>query len=87
MTSKLAATVAAGALALGILVGAAGTALVHDAARPTTGMGDMGDMGDMGQMMEMMDDGRMMDGGMMPGASSARPRTRAITEPTSERPR
>ena len=60
MTNKLAGALAAGALTIGILVGAAGTVLVHDATRPAMGMGDMT------QMMEMMDSG-MMDGGMMDG--------------------
>ena len=64
MTTKLAAAFAAGALAVGILVGAAGTVVVHDAARPALAMGDMA------QMHEMMSgmDGSMMDGSM-PSAS------------------
>ena len=34
MTTKLAGALVAGALAVGIMVGAAGTVLVHDATRP-----------------------------------------------------
>jgi hypothetical protein len=66
MTTRLAAAVAAGTLAVGILVGAAGTVLVHDATRPTMGMGDMAQMH---QMMSGMG-GSMMDGSMM-GAPDA----------------
>ena len=59
MTNKFAGALAAGALTVGILVGAAGTVLIQDATGPAMGMGDMT------QMMEMM------DGGMMDGASIA----------------
>jgi hypothetical protein len=61
MTTRLTGALAAGALAVGILVGAAGTVLVHDATRPTMGMGDMAQMG---QMMDMM--GGSMMGGVDP---------------------
>ncbi|HEX6140985.1 MAG TPA: hypothetical protein VF013_11080 [Candidatus Limnocylindria bacterium] len=65
MTTKLAAALAAAALAVGILVGAAGTVLVHDATRPTMGMAGMAGM------HQMMNGGTgpMMDGPMGPGAS------------------
>jgi hypothetical protein len=53
MTKKFASALAAGALAVGIVVGAAGTVVVHDATRPAMGMGDMT------QMMGMMDGGMM----------------------------
>lgn len=66
ITSKMTAAFAAGALAVGILVGAAGTVLVHDAARPDMGMGDMAQMH---QMVSGMG-GSMMDGDMM-GAPAA----------------
>lgn len=62
MTTKLASALAAGALAIGILVGAAGTVLVHDTSGPAMGMGDMG------QMHEMMS-GTMGEAGMGPAAS------------------
>jgi hypothetical protein len=65
MTTKLAGALAAGALAVGILVGAAGTVLVHDTTRPTMGMGDMTQMQ---QMMDMMGGGMMGDGMMGDGA-------------------
>jgi hypothetical protein len=58
MTNKVAGALAAGALAVGVLVGAAGTVLVHDATGPAMGMNGMT------QMMEMMDGGRMGDGMM-----------------------
>jgi len=54
MTTKLVGAAAAATLAIGILVGAAGTVLVHDTSRPSMAMSHMGDMGDMGQMHEMM---------------------------------
>ena len=57
MTNKFPGAWAAGALTVGILVGAAGTVLVQDATRPAMGMGDMT------QMMEMMGGG-VMDGAM-----------------------
>lgn len=70
MTTKLAGALTAGALAVGILVGAAGTVLVHDVTGPAMGMGDMN------QMMEMMGGGMMdngmMDNGMMDGTSVGR---------------
>lgn len=64
MTTRLAATFAAVALTVGILVGAAGTVLIHDATRPATGMGDMAVMR---SMMSGMD-GSMMDGSLGPGS-------------------
>jgi hypothetical protein len=63
MTTKLTGALAAGALAVGILVGAAGTVLVHDATRPSMGMGDMSQMQ---QMMDMMGGGMMGDAAEMP---------------------
>lgn len=71
MTTKLTGALAAGALAVGILVGAAGTVLVHDATRPTIGMGDMGQMQ---QMMDMMGGSMMGDAADMPmsGVDTAR---------------
>lgn len=65
MTTKLAAALAAAALAVGILVGAAGSVLVHDATRPTI---DMAGMAGMHQVMGGTT-GPMMDGPMGPGAS------------------
>ena len=67
MTTKLAGALAAGTLAIGILVGAAGTVLVHDATGASMAMGDMGDMGDMDQMHQMMS--TMGGSNMGPGAS------------------
>ena len=55
MTNKFAGALAAGALTVGILVGAAGTVLIQDATGPAMGMGNMT------QMMEMMGGG-VMDG-------------------------
>lgn len=63
MTTQRTGALAAGALAVGILVGAAGTVLVHDATRPTMGMGDMGQMQ---QVMDMMGGGMMGEGANMP---------------------
>lgn len=60
MSTKLTGALAAGALAVGILVGAAGTVLVHDATSPTMGMADMT------QMQRMMN---MMEGGMRGGGT------------------
>jgi len=75
MTTKLTGALVAGALAVGILVGAAGTVLVHDARPSMNMMGDssqmmgdssqmMGDssqmMGDSSQMMNMMGDSSQM---------------------------
>lgn len=58
MTTKLAGALVAGALAIGILVGAAGTVLVHDPTGPAMGMGDMGQMHQMmGSMMGDADTG------------------------------
>lgn len=58
MTSKLAAAFAAGALAVGILVGAAGTLVVQGSSRTQMGMADMA------AMHEMMSS---MGGSMMGG--------------------
>lgn len=65
MSNRIVAGIAGAALAVGILVGAAGTVLVHDAATPVSD--DMGAMhtatgGSMGQTMEMVG-GAMMGGG------------------------
>ncbi|MEJ7802349.1 MAG: hypothetical protein WKH68_03115 [Candidatus Limnocylindria bacterium] len=54
MTTKLVGPFAAATLAIGILVGAAGTVLVHDTSRPSMAMTDMGDMGQMHVMMSNM---------------------------------
>jgi hypothetical protein len=79
MTTRIGAAIAAGFLALGILVGAAGTIVVRDAT--STDMGDhmrdmsasAGSMGNMAGMMSMMggDMSGMMGGGspMGPDAS------------------
>lgn len=69
MTTRLVAAFAAFALTVGILVGAAGTVLIHDSTRPEMGMGDMAGMHQMmsgipGGMMK----GSMMDGPMGPGS-------------------
>jgi hypothetical protein len=64
MTTKLAAAFAAGALTVGILVGAAGTVLVHDATGADMRMGDMAGRHEMMSGMA----GSMMDGSM-PSAS------------------
>ena len=58
MPTKVAAAFAAVDLTIGILVGAAGTILVHDATRTPGGMGDMGAMHEMMGGMR----GPMMDG-------------------------
>lgn len=63
MSTKLNGALVGGALALGILVGAAGTVLVHDATRPTMSMADATEMT---RMMELMG-GDMMGGDMMGG--------------------
>ena len=70
MTTRIGAAIAAGSLAVGILVGAAGTIVVRDAT--TTDLADhMRDMsasaGSMGSMAEMMS---MMGGGDMAGMMS-----------------
>lgn len=57
MTPKLTGAIAAGTLAIGILVGAAGTVLVHDATRSSGGMADMTQMH---QMMDTMGRGEPM---------------------------
>jgi hypothetical protein len=76
MTTRIGAAIAAGFLAIGILVGAAGTIVIGDAADPDH-MSDMAGMmanGDRAGMMSMMGDGHMdamMGAGspMSPGAS------------------
>jgi hypothetical protein len=65
MTTRLTGALVAGALAVGMLVGAAGTVLVHDATRPSMGTGDMGQMH---RTMTMMGDGIEMP---MRGVDSA----------------
>ncbi len=62
MTSRLGAAIAAGALALGILVGSASTIIIGSATSPRVG-GPMGDLSQMSQMMGagMMDSADMMD--------------------------
>lgn len=73
MTTRLAGAMAAGALAIGILVGAAGTVVVNDVAQPTPPMGQMGAMGAMGAMGDMARMQAMMStmggGAMGPGGS------------------
>ena len=82
MTTRIGAAIAAGFLAIGILVGAAGTIVIGDATASDhmsamAGMSDMAGMranGDMAGMMSMMGDGHMeamMGAGspMSPGAS------------------
>jgi hypothetical protein len=86
MTTRIGAAIAAGSLAVGILVGAAGTIVARDAT--TTDLADhmrgltasAGSMGHMAGMMSMMDGSHMagmmsmMDGAgssMMPNASMA----------------
>lgn len=65
MTTRLAAGFAAAALTVGILVGATGTVLIHDATRPAMGMDDMTVMH---SMMSAMGSS-MMGGSMGPGSS------------------
>lgn len=62
MTTKVASAFAAVALTIGILVGAAGTILIHDATRTPMGMTDMT------AMHEMMSG---MGGPMMGGPTDA----------------
>lgn len=62
MTTKLVGALAAGTLALGILVGAAGTVLVHDTTGASLAMSDTGDMGHMGAMRDMGQMHEMMSG-------------------------
>ena len=77
MTTRIGAAVAAGFLAIGILVGAAGTIVVRDATTPEfdahmggmAGMMSMMGAGDVAGMMSMMGAGFPMppDGSMEPG--------------------
>ncbi len=74
MTTRIGAAIAAGFLAIGILVGAAGTIVIRDA----TASDHMADMAEMAGMMSMMGGGHMGDmmsmmGGlpMGPGSSIA----------------
>lgn len=69
MTTKLAGALAAGALAIGILLGAAGGVLVRDTTGPAMGMGDMGQMHQM--MSSMMGDADMGPAGSMEPADHA----------------
>lgn len=54
MNTKLVGPFAAATLAIGILVGAAGTALVHDTSRSSMAMTDVGDTNQMHEMMGNM---------------------------------
>lgn len=65
MTTRLTGVLAAGALVVGILVGAAGAVLVGDVTRPTMAMEPMGDMARTHEMMEAMGSGQMGWGGSM----------------------
>jgi hypothetical protein len=69
MTTRIAAGLVTASLAVGILVGAAGTIVVREAGAPRLGTmtdmaGAMGAMGGTGGTASMMD---MMGGGMMGG--------------------
>jgi hypothetical protein len=66
MTTRIAATIAAGFLAVGILVGSAGTLILRDAGAPVIA----DHMGDMGGMMAMMGGGSMSGTGSMMGPGS-----------------
>jgi hypothetical protein len=61
MTSKVTAALAAGLLAIGILVGAAGAIVVRDASTP----GIAAHMDQMSGMMAMMGGSRMMGGALI----------------------
>jgi hypothetical protein len=77
LTSRIGTAVAAGVLAVGILVGAAGTIVVRDATTPDFAdhMGDMsaqaGPMGSMAGMMSMMGNADMAGMMSMMGSGSA----------------
>ena len=86
ITRRIAAAFAAGALAVGILAGSAGTIVLRDATAPqvvdwTAQMSQMSQMSQMGSMMSMMAGGGGVmggSGGMMNGhgigpAASAMP--------------
>lgn len=68
MTAKVVGAIAAGTLAIGILIGAAGAVLVNGWTMPRDHMTAMGDPGEMHEMMAAMDDGPMT-----PGASTDPP--------------
>lgn len=80
MTTRIAAGLVTASLAVGILVGAAGTIVVREAGAPRVGpmtdmagaMGAMGAMGGMGPMSQMMGRGMMGDGAM-PGPQAPGP--------------
>lgn len=65
MTTRMAAALVAGALAVGIVVGAAGALVVQDATYPAMGMGNMGQVHQMMSSM-MSDAGRGPAGSMDP---------------------
>jgi hypothetical protein len=66
-TTRIAATIAAGFLAVGILVGAAGTLILRDAGAPVIA----DHTGGMSGMMAMMGGGSMMGTGSMMGPDSS----------------
>ena len=80
MTTKLTAAFAAGALAIGVLVGAAGAVLIHDATGAPMRVTDLA------AMHEMMSntDSSMMDGMMGPG-TAIDPGRHEIHHPGSDR--
>jgi len=86
ITTRLAATFAAGALAVGILAGSAGTIVARDATTPQASDGSA-HMSQMGSMMSMMaGQGGMMSGqtgtgsGMMNGQNGMGPAASAMSD-------
>lgn len=78
MTTRIAALLAAGFLALGILVGSAGAVLVRDATTPS--LADH--MADMSGMMAMMGGSSMMGGGSISPQEHAGHHASPTVEPT-----
>ncbi len=86
ITTRIAAAFAAGALAVGILAGSAGTIVLHDATAPQTDAWTT-HMDQAGSMMSMMAGaGGMMNGsgGMMSGQSGAVSSPAASSMPGSQ---
>jgi hypothetical protein len=77
MTTKLVGPFAAATLAIGILVGAAGTVLVRDTSRPSMAMTEMGDMGQMHEMMSNMGGSTMGHGDSRDPVENAPDRNRS----------
>jgi hypothetical protein len=82
IATRIAAALAAGALAVGILAGSAGTIVLREATAPQAGDWTA-QMSQMGSMMSMMDgSGGMMSGsgGMMSGLNGPGPAASAMPD-------